>query len=437
MHKSKTGPWFRWLSSVALLFGIIVLSVPISRAENVTLRFVAANHPYLDAIKPLLPEFEKQTGIKVAVESYEDIHLTPKLTVEFTSNASTIDVFMSRPLQEINLFNRNKWYEPLNNYINDKKMTAKDWNWADFPQSARQAVTYEKTICSVPLVTEWQVVFYRKDLFQKAKLKPPKTMAELEAAAAKLNNPAAGMYGIVSRGQGNAGVTQLSSYIFNYGGDFIKNGKCVIDSPATVRAIRFYGKLLKNYGPPGCTNMSWPQAQALFASGKVAMWTDASTLMSGLVDPGKSVVADKVGVAMFPAGPAGNHPFMVVSWSLAIPAQSKNKAAAWKFVEWATSKKISVQAQLAGLTMARSSVWNDPLVKDKINPELAMTAKKTGPIATPYDRPLMSAVSEARDAIGEVLVKSIETGGTGNIDALAKSAANTVNGLLEKAGENK
>ena len=30
-----------------------------------TIRFVASNHTYTDAIKPLIPEFEKKTGIKV------------------------------------------------------------------------------------------------------------------------------------------------------------------------------------------------------------------------------------------------------------------------------------------------------------------------------------------------------------------------------------
>ncbi len=427
----------RWITVLCLIGIMILVGPPAVQGENVTLRFVAANHPYLDTIKPLIPEFEKATGIKVAVESYEDIHLTPKLTVEFTSNASTVDVFMSRPLQEINLYGRNKWYEPINKYINNKKLTPESWNWLDYPESTRKACSYKGNICSVPLVNEWHVIFYRKDLFKQAELNPPQTFDELEKAAAKLNNPSAGFYGVVCRGQGNAGVTQLSSYIYNYGGDFLKKGKCVISSPAAVGAIKFYGKLLKNYGPPGCTNMSWPQAQALFASGKVAMWIDASTLMSGIADANKSVVADKFGVAMFPAGPAGNHPYMAVSWALAIPSQSRHKEAAWKFVEWATSKEISIKAQLNGLTMARSSVWDDSLVMSKINPDLAMTAKQTGPIATPYDRPLMTAVSEARDLIGEVMVKSIETGGTGNIEEMAKTAARKIDILLQRSGENK
>src|SRR5688572_10699791 len=52
-----------------------------------TISLVAANHPWADAIKPLLPDFEKETGIKVNVESFFEDQLTHKLTVQFTSGS--------------------------------------------------------------------------------------------------------------------------------------------------------------------------------------------------------------------------------------------------------------------------------------------------------------------------------------------------------------
>lgn len=419
---------------VATLIIVSAIYTPISfGAQKVpTLRVVTANHPWTDAIKPLIPEFEKATGIKINFESYEENQLTPKLTVEFTSGTSSIDVFMTRPLQEGRLFSRNKWYQPLDKYIDPKDTS---WNFKDYPKSSVQAATYNKKLYAVPLVTEWQVVFYRRDLFEGAKLNPPTTLDELMAAAKALHNPSADMYGIVSRGQRAAAVTQFSSYLYAFGGDFIKKGRCVIDSPQAIKAFRFYGKMLHDYGPPGVTNMSWPQAQALFASGKVAMWTDASTLIAGLIAPDKSKVADKVGVAVFPAGPAGSHPFMVLPWAISMAAQSKYKGNAWTFIKWATSPEITKKAQLAGNTMSRASVWSDAEVLAKIQPDLALSAKKTGPTATPYDRPLMTSVVEARDYIGDVIVKSIESGGTADIESLAKAAVVKVNELLERAGE--
>ena len=399
-----------------------------------TIRFVASNHTYTDAIKPLIPEFEKKTGIKVKMESYFEDQLTQKLTVELTSGSSTIDVFMTRPLQEGRLFSKNKWYESLNSYVSDSNKTPGDWKWNDFQKTAVDATTLKGNLYAVPIVTEWQTLFYRKDLFEKAGLQPPKTLEELEAAAKKLNDPDNGVYGIVSRGQRGAAVTQFSSYLYAYGGDFLKDGKCVLDTPEAVKAMQYYGKILHDYGPAGATNMSWPQAQALMASGKVAMWTDASTLLPGLLDPQKSKVADKIGIAMFPAGPAGQHPYMVVPWAVSISAQSKNKDAAWEFIKWLSSEEVMKKAQLAGNTTTRNAIWNDKEVLAKLHPGMAEVAKQTGSIAVPYDRPVMTAVVEARDAIGDVLVKSIETGGSSEIADMAKSAVEKVNELLAKSG---
>lgn len=420
----------------ALAALIAVMAVMSVSAQSKQIRVLLANHPYADVLKPLIPEFERETGIKVNVESYDENQLTQKLTTEFATRASSVDVFMTRPLQEGKMFYRNGWYENLSRYLKDGRKTPKEYDFADYTKSALDAVTYDKSVYTIPLVTEWEVLYYRTDLFAKAGLNPPKTLDELVAAAKKLNDPASGTYGIVSRGQRGAAVTQFSSYLYNYGGDFIKNGKAVIDSPDAVAAIKFYGSMLKNYGPPGVTNMSWAQGQALFQAGKVAMWTDASVFLGNLTDPTKSQVPDKVGVALFPAGPKGNHPFSVVSWGMAVSKQSRSKDDAYRFLVWATSKAFASKAMIdKGITMARGSVWKDPAVLAKFDRQLADTAVRMGPIGTPYDRPLMTAVGEARDAIGDALVLSIESGGSADLASAAASAAKKVNELLDAAGE--
>jgi multiple sugar transport system substrate-binding protein len=39
------------------------------------IRVLLANHPYGELLKPLIPEFEKSTGIKVTVESLQESQL--------------------------------------------------------------------------------------------------------------------------------------------------------------------------------------------------------------------------------------------------------------------------------------------------------------------------------------------------------------------------
>ena len=254
-------------------------------AQTREIRVLLANHPYGELLKAAIPEFESATGIKVNAESLQESQLTTKLTTEFATNSSSVDVFMTRPLQEGKMFHKNGWYEPLAAY-----------DFADYPKNVMSVATFGTRTYIVPLVTEWQVLYYRKDLFSAAGLKVPTNFDELEAAAAKLNSEA--VAGFASRGKGAAAVTQLSSYVYNFGGRYLDNGVAVFDSKAAVDAIRFYGKANGTYGPKGVTSMSWENIMPLFQAGKIAMWTDASVFYGQIVDPAKTQLgADKVGIA--------------------------------------------------------------------------------------------------------------------------------------------
>ena len=232
-------------------------------------------------------------------------------------------------------------------------------------------------------------------------------------------------------------MTQASSYVYNYGGLYLDKGVAVFDSKPAVDAIRFYGKLLGNYGPKGVTSMSWENIMPLFQAGKIAMWTDASVFYGQVVDPAKTqVAAGNVGIANFPAGPKMNTPFIVVSWGMSVAKQSKNKDSAMRFLEWATSKELATKGMLANITMARSSVWGDKAVVAKVNPGLVQTRAYAAKNGNPLDRPYMSAVGEARDLIGELIIESINTKGESpNLEKMAKEKAARVNEILKDTGE--
>jgi multiple sugar transport system substrate-binding protein len=413
----------RKLLAATLIFLLALCLSASALAQNKEIRVLLANHPYGDLLKVSIPEFEKATGIRVKVEQLQESQLSTKLATEFATRSSTVDVFMSRPVQEIKMFYRNGWNEPVN------------MNFSDYPKNAMSVVTFDGKVYMVPLVTEWQVIYYRKDLLQKAGLKPPTNFAELEAAARKLN--ADGVAGLAARGKGAAGVTQLSSFVYNYGGFYLDKGVAVFDSKAAVDAIRFYGKLLSNYGPRGVVAMSWENIMPLFQAGKIAMWTDASVFYSQIVDPAKTQVpVANVGIARFPAGPKKDTPYYTVSWGIAVAKQSKNKDLAMRFLEWATSKEMASKAMMNNITMARSSVWQDKAVLAKINPGLVETRAFAAKNGNPVDKPFMSAVGEARDLIGELVIESINTKGESpSLEKMAKEKAAKVNDLLKETGE--
>ncbi len=401
-----------------------VVLVSAASAQTKEIRVLLANHPYGELLKSAIPEFEQSSGIKVIVESLQESQLTTKLTTEFATGSSSVDVFMTRPLQEGKMFYKNGWYAPLTGY-----------DFADFPKNSLSVVTFGTKTYVVPIVTEWQVLYYRKDLMKKAGIKVPTTLVELEAAAKALNS--ADVAGFASRGKGAAAVTQLSSYVYNYGGLYLDKGKAVFNSKPALDAVRYYGRILGNYGPQGATSMSWENIMPLFQAGKVAMWTDASVFYGQIVDPAKSQVpAADIGIANLPAGAKGSQPFIVVSWGMAIAKKTKNLESAQKFLDWATSKQLASRALTANITMARDSAWADKAVLATVNPDLVSTRAFAAKNGYPLDRPYMSAVGEARDRIGELVIESINTKGTSTkLETLAGDMVRKVNELLEDTGE--
>ncbi|WP_203248925.1 ABC transporter substrate-binding protein [Sporosarcina beigongshangi] len=389
-----------------------------------TIRLVAANHPWTEAIMPLLPDFEKETGITVKVDSYFEDQLSQKTSVEFAANAKSIDVVLFRPLQDGKQFEKNGYFASLNDYV------AQEGNSTDdFVPSALGSVKNGDNLYGLPVITESTVLYYRKDILEKAGLQPPKTLDELKEQAEKLSDPQNGLYGFVARGKRSPAVTQFSSFLYSHGADFMKDGQATLNTPEAIQAFEYYGGLLKDYGPPGTLNMSWPEAMAVFTQGKAVFYTDASALYTNATDPSKSGVADQVGFAPFPAGPAGNKVAAPPAWAIAIGANSEKKDAAWQFVNWVTSKDVVMNLQADGITGALTSVWEMPEGVAHFPEDLTEAIVENNKHGVPYDRPAIINVGEARDAIGDVINAAIEGK---DVKAAAEKSNATFQAILDK-----
>lgn len=421
------------LCVVPVLAGCGSASKPVNSAKpyaGTTIRVLFANHPWTDAVKPLLAQFQQQTGITVKAESYGETQLSQKLTVEFVSGNSDVDVFMNRPLQDGQLFQKNGWYTDLKPYVTDSSKTPADYDFSDFSAKAVSTTTIKGKLTAIPVVVEHEVLYYRKDLLQKAGLQVPKTLDELQRDAVLLNAPG-DHYGFVARGMQAAAVTQFSSYLYSEGGDWFDPAtkKATLTTPQAIAAFNLYGKLLHDSGPLGVVNMNWPQAVAVFAQGKAALYTDADSIYNNVLDPSKSRVASDTGIAPFPAGPSGSVPYAVVPWSLSMSATAPHKGAAWEFIKWVTSKSITRTIQGgSAVPEARTSVYKDPAGVAKFPADYVATAQAEAN-GRSFDRPYIVQVVQARDIIGSVIVASIQ----GQDVAAAADKANTqFQALLDK-----
>ncbi|MBE3065235.1 MAG: sugar ABC transporter substrate-binding protein [Spirochaetes bacterium] len=431
----------RAFKTAVLILLALVLIVPLAMAAGqkeagvtgkpyagVSIRGIFAVHPWLDGVKKLLPEFTEATGIKVQIEELGTDAMSNKIAVEFNAKSPSLDLVLVRPLNETKLFGLNGWAADLHPYL-DKDAA---FDLKDFVDATIQSLTFEGRLLGVPVNTEHQILYYRKDVFEKAGIAVPKTLDEMMAAAAKIHDPANGFYAMVNRGKKNIAVTQFSSYLHSFGGEFNEGDKALIDTPQAIAAYKFYTDLLRNYGPPGITNFSWPEAAALMAQGKAGMFTDADAIYLNVVAPDKSIVGDKIGYAVFPAGPAGSKPFNVCSGAVGVGNFSKQKEAAVEFVKWVTSKDVVMRLQAAGNSGARKSVWANPESTKSWPKELVEVVNKSNELGIGWDRPRVINVTQARDIVSEPLLVGFEGG---DVAAAAKKAQVAFQALID--GEKK
>ena len=194
-----------------------------------------------------------------------------------------------------------------------------------------------------PIAVETRALYYRKDLFEAAGLTMPEqpTYDQIGEFAERLTDKSKEQYGICLRGKPGWGENMafLGTLVNTHGGQwFDMDWQPQIDSQPWQQAITYYVDLMTKYGPPGAVSNGFNENQALFQTGKCAIWIDATSAAGRVYDPKQSEVADKIAFAPAPQAvtPAGSAWFW--AWSLAIPSSSTKADVAKSFIAWATSR---------------------------------------------------------------------------------------------------
>lgn len=321
--------------------------------QGKTVTFLANNNPVANAIIKYKADFEKQTGMTLKVDAYQEQQMRQRLVTVMNSRSDEVDLFMSLPSREGLQFAKAGWYADLNDLV--KNASARDYDFADLSPGMVKDATYNNQLLGIPLNIEGPVVYYRKDLFQKCGVAFPKTLAELESVSAKLKACDASVTPFVSRGLKPALPFTYSVFLHNMGGQYMKGGKSQLCSKEGQASLELYSKLLKDYGPPGVVNYSFYQISGLYKEGKAAMAFESSNELRTVMDGGARL--KDTGIALLPPGPGGSHP-TVIGWTMSVSNFSKNKEAAWYFLQWATSKPMQEKLALEGIAPPRASVAN-------------------------------------------------------------------------------
>ncbi|MBV9064466.1 MAG: sugar ABC transporter substrate-binding protein [Methylobacteriaceae bacterium] len=331
--------------------------------QGKTVTFLANSNPVSLALLTQKADFEKLTGMTLKVDSYQEQQMRQRLVTVMNAHSDEADVFMTLPSREGEQFAAVGWYADLTPLT---KNVAGSYDFPGLSQALLKAATFNGKLTSMPMNIEGPILYYRTDTLKKCGVEVPKTIKDIEAAAKKLKACDSSITPFVSRGLKPAVAYTFSNMLHNIGGTYMVNGKSNLCSHQGKEALETYSGLLRDYGPPGVVNYSFPQISALYRSGRAALAFESSNELRTVMEGGERL--KDTGLAPFPAGEAGQVP-TAIGWGLTISAYSKQQDAAWYFVQWATSPEIQKRMALQGIAPPRPAVANDPEYRKWIDEE--------------------------------------------------------------------
>jgi multiple sugar transport system substrate-binding protein len=345
--------------------------------EGTEIKILGVAGPYNPEIQEAIAPFEEMTGIKVSLLDFiPEADYYNKVQLVAAAGQGEYDIFMVGFPNMIDWVPAN-WLEPLEGYLNDSSLTNPDIDMDDFFPSILDncywdgvngspfGKTENASLYALPLGCMINVLMYRKDIFEKHDLTPPKTIQEAIEVGEIIQDKEPGMYGLAMRGSKEVATLYggIWQTLMTYGAtDFDKDLNPQFNSPEMVNGLEEVSEMINKIGNvSNWANVTWFEVMTDLASGSAAMAIDAVPMIAWInADP--SDLPGKGNLAYAPPI-YGTTPDNMVSslwaWNLGMSSASKNKEAAWLFMQWVTGKEM----QAEGTVMAfptRSSVFDAP-----------------------------------------------------------------------------
>lgn len=346
----------------------------------------------------IIEAFEKEyPEVKVEVIDTPAADYTNKLTVDLNGGAAP-DVFLIKDADTSYSLANKKQLEDLSTYIADGDVDLSVFNGLD------ENFVFDGVQAALPFRTDYYVIYYNKDIFDAAGIEYPSndmTWEEFEALSKELTS------GEGSEKKYGAHFHTWQALVENWG---IQDGKNTIMGPdyesmrkpyEMVLRMQNDDKSIQDYGTLKTGNIAYGSA---FQTGNVAMmpmgtWY-ATTHISKIAE-GETDVTNW-GIATIPHWEGATAGETVGSTTpIAVNSASKNKAAAWAFVEFVTTNEIAtdILAQAGGIPATVNDATLKVITSLEGMPEGSEAALKTTKIT--LDRPYVNYVNEVNTMLGE------------------------------------
>ncbi|MET7279071.1 ABC transporter substrate-binding protein [Kribbella sp. NPDC005582] len=280
---------------------------------------------------------------------------------------------------------------------------------------------YRDKLYAVPVTSDGGLLYYRKDLLDKAGVKPPTTWAEMKDACAKVKALPEAKNASCYAGQFEKyeGLTVNFSEAINGAGGVVvgDDGKPNVDTPEALEGLKFLVDGFKSGEiPKAAITYTEEPGRRAFQEGNLIFhrnWPYVYALASKT--DGSSKVAGKFGVAPLPGlkGPGvstlGGHNYGISEFA-------KNKATAADFIKFMSSEerqKANVEKTSQAPTWA--SLYDDP----ELNKKFPYLAPLKASISTAKSRPKVVKYGDVTTAIQEAAYGALkQPGGTDPKQAL-------------------
>jgi multiple sugar transport system substrate-binding protein len=337
-----------------------------------TVVFSVPSHPHYDAMLKLLPEFTKETGIKVDTDKLAMGRMKEKQLLEMAKPSGDYDLAAYVVMWKGEYVSKGL-VQPLEPFFKNAALADPGYDMKDIVPIYLENIGLVggpkgylagagAQLYGVPYGAETSVLAYRRDIFEKHNLQPPANYTEF-ANLLKVLKEKEGIGALASRGQaGHQCVHAWLLHLNPLGGSvFDDKWKVRFNDEAGVKALRFLQEVVAT-GPAGIPAYGQGESNTAFLQGQAAMYLD-STSIAGLVnDPSKSKIAGKVSWALHPMGT--RRASQSGGLGLTIPKNAKNADAGFLLMQWLTSKaQDKAVTKLGGAPMRNSTMADADLVR--------------------------------------------------------------------------
>jgi multiple sugar transport system substrate-binding protein len=325
-------------------------------------------------LQELVNEYERQTGVKVTVETTAWPGFQTKAFTEFNAKGDAYDMVVGDS-QWLGAGSTGGHYVELTDFyakhdVAELMAPATVKFYAEYPGDSGR-------YWAIPLEGDAIGWAYRKDWFEDPKemadfeakygydLAVPKTFKEMRDIAEFFYRPDQRRYGIAiytdNSYDGLAGG--FESVLFSYGGELGDYATYKVDgfinSDKAVTALEFYRELYK-FTPPGWANANFAEENQAITESLAAMSMNYFAFFPSLINKASNPNAKNTGFFANPAGPDGDQFAPLGGQGISIISYSQKQYEAVKFLEWFIKDETQKKwAEIGGYTCSAAVLRSD------------------------------------------------------------------------------